>query len=315
MPRMSETKPATARVWRRCPLCNEGGGDPAFEKGVLRVARCARCAMLFANPVDAEFVSGTFYDRLAAPFYLSPDKLESDYAPVRFNREISLFRRHCQQGDVLDIGCSTGAFLHQLTARFPSRYTTLGMDVAGPALDHAAAQGVPVLRGSFLEHDFAGQRFDAVTFWAVLEHLDQPRAFLTKAASLLKPGGHCFILVPNLRSLAFGMLGTRYRYIMPEHLNYFAPDTLRRFVAQEPRLELVTLRSTHFNPVVLWQDRRRNTVRVPDAERAALLKRTTAWKQNPWLAPVRILYAGLERVLGAAHLADNLVVVLCRKSS
>jgi 2-polyprenyl-3-methyl-5-hydroxy-6-metoxy-1,4-benzoquinol methylase len=269
--------------------------------------------MLYASPVPAEFIEGSFYERLAQPYYLSPDKLDADYAPVRFEREIRWFRRFCRSGTVLDIGCSTGAFLHQLARQFPNDYATLGTDVAGPALDHAERRGVPVLRAPFLTHDFGERRFDAITLWAVLEHLDEPARFLNKASALLRPGGHCFVLVPNLRSLAVRILGTRYRYIMPEHLNYFSPATLRQFIGHVPALEIVAMTSTHFNPVVIWQDLRRATERVSDAERAHLLKRTTVWKQRPLLKPVRLLYSCLERFLGALHLADNLAVVLRRK--
>jgi len=312
---MSNASAPKPRIWRNCPVCGTERGEPSFTKGLLRVVRCSRCGMMFANPVAVELVEGAFYDRLAAPYYLSPDKLESDFAPVRFARELRLFRRFCDKGAVLDVGCSTGAFLHQLAHRFPGDYATLGADVAGPSLDYAEGRGVPVLRTPFLEHDFHGQQFDAVTFWAVLEHLAEPRKFLAKAAALLKPGGHCFVLVPNLNSLAMRCLGARYRYIMDEHLNYFTAGTLRRLAAQERGFIIVRIKSTHFNPVVIWQDWRGGEERVPDAERGRLLKRTTAWKQNPRLAPLKWIYAGVERVLGRLHLADNLVVVLRRRGS
>jgi 2-polyprenyl-3-methyl-5-hydroxy-6-metoxy-1,4-benzoquinol methylase len=269
--------------------------------------------MLFANPVQADLVEGGFYTRLAAAYYLLPEKLEGDYAPTRFARELRLFRQFCQAGRVLDVGGSTGAFLHQLISRFPNEYTVLGTDVSGPALDYAESRGVPVLRAPFLTHDFGGQQFDAVTFWAVLEHLAEPRQFLAKAASLLKPGGYCFALVPNMDSLAVRCLGTRYRYIMDEHLNYFTARTLRRLVEAERMFAVVTLNSTHFNPIVIWQDWRGGARRVPDAERAQLLKRTTRWKQNALLSPVKWIYHGVERILGSLHLADNLVVILKRR--
>ena len=268
--------------------------------------------MLFANPVEARYVTGAFYDQLAAPFYLSSEKLESDYSPVRFARELRLFRNYCRSGAVLDVGCSTGAFLHALLRRHANDYSVLGTDVAGAALDYAERQGVAVLRQNFLEHDFGARRFRAITFWAVLEHLADPRRFLTKAAALIEPGGHCFILVPNMKSLAARLLGIRYRYVMEEHLNYFTATTLKQLIAREPGLEIVALRTTHFNPMVIWQDRHATTARVPDAARAQLLKRTTGWKENPFAAPARWLYSGAERCLGQWFLADNLTLVLRR---
>jgi 2-polyprenyl-3-methyl-5-hydroxy-6-metoxy-1,4-benzoquinol methylase len=269
--------------------------------------------MIYANPVESELASGRFYDRLGVPFYLSPDKLQSDYAPVRFERELRLFRRYVPAGAVLDVGCSTGGFLFQLNARFPGAYRVLGMDVASAALEYARSRGLDVRHEPFVDYDFAGQCFDAVTFWAVLEHLVAPQPFLRKAASLLKAGGHCFILVPNMGSLAVRCLGAKYRYIFPDHVNYFTADTLRKFVETEPALELVRLTQSHFNPAVIVKDLRGRQTRVSDAERANLLKRTTAYKQSPWLKPLHWAYRLAEAGLVQAGVADNLVAVL-RKS-
>jgi 2-polyprenyl-3-methyl-5-hydroxy-6-metoxy-1,4-benzoquinol methylase len=268
--------------------------------------------MVYANPIEEGLSSGLFYDRLAVPFYLSPDKLQSDYSPVRFARELALFRTFCCKGSVLDVGCSTGAFLFQLRTRFEGDYDVTGIDVAGPALDYAEQRGVPVLRESFLNMDFGAKRFDAITFWAVIEHLDDPGQFLTKAASLLQPSGLCFILVPNLKSLAVRLLGAKYRYIFPQHLNYFTPATLKRFAARSQDLRIIKTSSTHFNPIVIWQDWRGSGQFVSDQSRAKLLKQTTAYKQNPWLKPIKLALGAAEALLGHLNLADNIVVVLQR---
>jgi 2-polyprenyl-3-methyl-5-hydroxy-6-metoxy-1,4-benzoquinol methylase len=310
--RVPKTNHLSAQVYRICPVCGHNEFHPDLQKGELCLVRCVRCAMIYANPVPAEFVSGKYYDQAGMDYYLSPAKLQSDYAGVRFERELRLFRKHCTNGTVLDVGCSSGAFLFQLNQRFPGCYEILGTDVSGAPLDYAESRGVPVVRGSFLDQPFADRKFDAVTFWAVLEHLLEPGQFLDKAWSILRPEGVCFVLVPNMRSLAVRLLGPRYRYIYPQHLNYFTRKTLVRFA--ETRFAVVEFRSTHFNPLVIWQDWRRGGREVPNRERAELLQRTTAYKQNPLLRPMKALYALTERGLGALKLADNLVLALRRKS-
>src|ERR1017187_1234546 len=301
----------SAPVARDCPVC--GGNAPAayLQKSELRLVRCRRCSMIYANPVPAEFASGQYYDQAGADYYLSPAKLESDYAAVRFERELRLFHKHCQGGAMLDVGCSSGAFLFHLNQRFPGRYQVLGTDVSGPPLDYAESRGVAVLRGSFLELDFGQKRFDAVTFWAVMEHLLEPKPFLAKAGSVLKPNGLCFVLVPNMKSLAARSLGARYRYIYPQHLNYFTKATLAKLV--EPRFLVIEFSSTHFNPIVIWQDWRGGGKDVSNRERAELLQRTTAYKQKPLLKPVKALYKLTEMALSALTLADNVVAVLRRQ--
>jgi len=294
-------------------VCGGAEARAHLVKGSLRLVRCGRCAMVYANPVPAEFASGRYYDQAGAEYYLCPAKLESDYAAARFERELRLFRKHCRSGRVLDVGCSSGAFLFQLQRRFPGDYEILGTDVSGAPLAYAESHGVPVARGDFLTCDFGARQFEAVTFWAVLEHLAEPRPFLERAWSALKPGGLCFVLVPNLKSLAMRSLGARYRYVYPQHLNYFTKATLRQLVAE--RFSVVESRCTHFNPLVLWQDWRGRGEEVSNQERAALLKRTTAYKQKPWLKPVKALYRLTEQTLGAFGLADNLAMALRKKGT
>ena len=301
----------SAPVARDCPVCGRDDAEAYLQKGELRLVRCRLCAMIYANPAPADFASGQYYDRAGADYYLSPAKLESDYAAVRFERELRIFRQHCQAGAVLDVGCSSGAFLFQLNQRFPGCYQVLGTDVSGPPLDYAEGRGVAVVRGNFLEQEFGQQEFDAVTFWAVVEHLLEPKPFLAKAWSVLKPDGLCFVLVPNMKSLAARVLGARYRYLYPQHLNYFTKATLAKLV--ETRFAVIVLSSTHFNPIVIWQDWRGGGKDISNRERAELLRRTTSYKQNPLLKPVKALYKLAEKTLGALNLADNLVVVL-RKS-
>ena len=310
---MTGNRQLTDFVQRVCPACEQQDASLFVQKSSLRLVQCRICSMVYADPVEPDLASGEFYDRLSLPFYLSPDKLKSDYAPTRFEREVRLFRAFCRQGAVLDVGCSTGAFLFQLKTRFPGAYTVTGTDVAGAALDYAESRGIEVIRRSFVDHDFGCRRFDAVTFWAVIEHLVQPGQFLGKAAAILKPGGHCIILVPNMKSLAVRLLGARYRYIMPDHVNYFTAETLRRFTAREAALEIVRLTQSHFNPLVILKDFRGRPERVADEARARLLKRTTALKENPFLRPAGWVYSKTERLLIGMGLADNLAVVLRKK--
>src|SRR5262249_27058466 len=106
-------------VSRDCPVCGDRRGEAWLRKGELNLVRCHACSMVYANPVPTGFASGQFYADTGVDYYLSPAKLEGDYAAVRFDRELRLFRKYCPQGAVLDVGCSSGAFLYQLNRRFP----------------------------------------------------------------------------------------------------------------------------------------------------------------------------------------------------
>ena len=87
-------------------------------------------------------------------------------------------------------------------------------------------------------------------------------------------------------SLAVWLIGAKYRYIFPEHLNYFTPETMRKFVELE--FTPVGMKSTHFNPLVIWKDFRGGEKDVPRAERVKLLKQTTGYKKSRWMFPSRL---------------------------
>jgi 2-polyprenyl-3-methyl-5-hydroxy-6-metoxy-1,4-benzoquinol methylase len=290
---------------RNCPLCGEKIFEPLLRKLELQLVQCVRCSMIYANPVPVEMATGNFYDK-AGSEYLTPEKLESDYADVRFERELRLFRIFCKSGSVLDVGCSSGGFLYQLKKRYPNDYKILGTDVSIEPLNHAAKMGVPIAKGEF-PAQFFKEKFDAVTFWAVMEHLSNPKLFLQKAASILKPGGHCFILTPNMNSLAVKLIGAKYRYIFPEHLNYFTPNTMRKFIESE--FTLAESKSTHFNPLVIWKDFKVGERSISREERVKLLKKTTGYKQSRWMFPIRATYKTTEFILSKFFLADNVAVV------
>ena len=299
-----------ASIDRSCPVCR--GSDPVslWSKAGMCYMRCGHCTMVYANPVPKTFVTGQFYQDRTQDFYLSATKLTADYDPVRFQREWRLFRSWVSPGRVLDVGCSTGGFLRGL---IPLGFEVLGQDVSTGALQQAERVGIRVTHTPFLELSGYGDSFDAVTFWAVLEHVMEPHAFLAHAHRLLRPGGMCMVLVPNLHSLAIRLLGARYRYVMPEHINFFSPRSLRTMVESTGEWEVKHLGSMHFNPVVLLQDMWRGGHCVPDSERAGLLKRTNRWKKHPALGLLRWGYRCLESLLNTQVAGDNLTVVLQKK--
>jgi len=85
--------------------------------------------------------------------------------------------------------------------------------------------GMPIRYGDFLAMDFGDQRFDAITLWAVLEHVYYPGKFVEKASMLLKPGGKLVVLVTNLNSIQ-----SRFYQAddYPRHLTLFTRESIAR---------------------------------------------------------------------------------------
>jgi 2-polyprenyl-3-methyl-5-hydroxy-6-metoxy-1,4-benzoquinol methylase len=296
---------------RACPVCGNTNAAEWMRKDQLRIVKCAECAMCYVPQNLDAAVGKNYYESTADEFYTSDDKIRGDYATHRYDREIAALTRFCRGGKVLDVGCSTGGFLHQTALRYPGRYQLFGTDVAKSALNVAEDHGCATLPIDFLSPEFPEGSFDAITFWAVLEHLNSPFAYLEKARRLLNPSGLCFIVVPNVNSLAIRLIGKRYRYILPEHLNYFSRNTLLRLA--EKFFEPVAISTSHFNPIVILRDFTRNSQPKP-RERAELLNRTNHWKEMKALSPLQLGYRCFEKLLSTLGLCDNLIAVFRAKS-
>jgi 2-polyprenyl-3-methyl-5-hydroxy-6-metoxy-1,4-benzoquinol methylase len=128
----------------------------------------------------------------------------------------------------LDVGCGNGAHLLLLKR--------LGWDVSGFDLsDHTAqevkAAGINVLTGSLEDLSSIQGRFDLITMWHVLEHVDDPLATLRWLRQMLAPHGILMLEIPNGDSLAARLFGRHWiAYDLPRHLSHFTPTTARRML-------------------------------------------------------------------------------------
>lgn len=120
--------------------------------------------------------------------------------------------------DILDVGCGTGRNLDVL--RRWGR--VVGVEPQGPGLDACRADGLGPERvavGTATALPFPAERFDLVTAFDVLEHLDDDAAGLREMRRVLRPAGHIFVTVPAYRFLWSGhdeALGHRRRYVASE---------------------------------------------------------------------------------------------------
>lgn len=99
------------------------------------------------------------------------------------------------KGAVLDIGCSEGSFLMQFQRL---GWVTCGVEPSAFAQFGRQVYGLDIRQGTFEEVDLPLRTFDIVTALRILEHVADPRSFLTRVKVLLKPGGWLYLEVPNV---------------------------------------------------------------------------------------------------------------------
>ncbi|MAE95896.1 MAG: hypothetical protein CL910_14660 [Deltaproteobacteria bacterium] len=222
-----------------CRLCAAGGAEPLFEKEGVPYFRCASCSFVFSVPE----LNPNFCDALDEydPTYLSYfGDMPEDEANSRYAFEC--MERHLPLAGVrlLDVGAGSGKWVRYLRAR---GVQAEGVEPSTALFEHFLA-GSPEFHPVDLERFAAahpGRRFDVVTAFDVLEHLDDPGAFLESAARLLSPGGWLFGATVDVDTWPCRLMGSRWHLYNRYHLAFWSRRTLARAASERGLL----MRSMH----------------------------------------------------------------------
>jgi len=207
-----------------CPSCG-GPGSPDRRFGEPFLS-CLACGLRFSAVAPEGAVYGAAYYRRGGGL---PKPVVGLLHRLAYGPALRLAKPGAR---VLEIGCGSGVFVELLGARGCEVHA---MDASPEAL-RLAAERSP--RAVFHEGVLEAQRFPAAHFdviWSfhVLEHVEDPSAFLAEARRILKPGGVLLLRVPNAGSLEAALSGTHwFHFDWPFHLAHWSPRSLRAALAR-----------------------------------------------------------------------------------
>lgn len=284
-----------------CPGCGTSPSEwPGLRAHVSRydgtryqLHRCSRCDLAFWSPLRLipeyyeqegleayeNFHAGTRpFPRWALPFF--------QYMPPR-------------SGLLLDVGCGDGAFLQRAAGH---GFTTQGIDLDRRSIDVARRRyGLTRVEvGTLAQHaaycNDNGIRYDVITFFEVLEHQDDPAAFLRSVAQLLASNGRIAGSVPNRdRFLARLEQAIDDGDLPPHHFLWFSASALRNLLVQRGFDDIVIVPAGHLKFAETGR-RFLQIVKRKSAHWPAILRyplKILGWL-GAWPAAL-ILWAGLRR--------------------
>jgi 2-polyprenyl-3-methyl-5-hydroxy-6-metoxy-1,4-benzoquinol methylase len=231
-----------------CPVCASGGPhapadtwlDPV-DNAPYKVFLCSGCGVGFADPFKNP--GAAWYARFssAASYEESPKHQFNELLRGRDGRGKKL----------LDIGCGNGVFLAMAER---AGFEVFGIDFNTEAVNGARARG---LKNIFLgdlrafRARYPDLKFDIVSYFDCIEHLDDPNGELDAILETIKAGGLLALNTPNSeRPLPFGR---DYFDMPPHHLTRWTARSLAALLERHG-LEITKLDSSYL-PV--WEFSRR----------------------------------------------------------
>ncbi len=231
-------------TYTSCPVCKSNKlvevflvKDYTVSGEYFSIEKCKTCTLLFTQNVAEQNEIGRYY---ASENYIS----HSDTQAGLVNKLYHLIRKKTLQskkrliegeteksnGNILDIGCGTGAFLHTMKIG--------GWKITGLEPDENARKKAKILYGiepqpSNNIFNLPDNSYDAITMWHVLEHVHQLHEYIGQLKNMLTDKGKIFIAVPNYTSYDAQHYGEFWAaYDVPRHLYHFSPAGMKRLVEQ-----------------------------------------------------------------------------------
>jgi SAM-dependent methyltransferase len=187
----------------------------------FNVVECINCGLGFVNPRPTRSEIARYYP---SSFYDYFDH-ERDYHLHRYAAEAKFLPEIASNNErlLLDLGCANGDFPRFMQKR--------GWKVEGVEVSESSKRitDFKVYKQEFKEIAAYEPRYDAITAWAVLEHVHDPMSYFKKASQVLKSGGIFVFLVTNFKSVSSRSL---FLEDIPRHLYFFTEETVKEYLAE-----------------------------------------------------------------------------------
>ena len=285
------------------------------------VVRCAHCGLVFLNPrpdvselqriypldyysyhltdnagassEGRSYVQSLFHERNKKA--LSVKLSRSGFQPGVFSRPIR----------VLDVGCGVGAQLDLFKELLPSAELH-GVEIGEDAVKRTRARGHTAYLGRFEHLELPTSYFDIVYSSHVIEHVDDPRAFLAKCRLISSADATIIIETPNTDCIEFEFLKSRHwgGYHAPRHFYLFNPKNMS-ILAKRVGLEPIVAQP--YPSPVFWNW----------TMHSMLLAAVGVKTADAIFPPVKIFYGGTRSllILGGFSVFESAILRLSGRAS
>lgn len=203
-----------------CIICQKNN-NPEIYPGLTH---CKQCGLIYCNNSLPDNQLRELYqeDYFKGSEYLDYQN-DKKIIQKNFSARIKDINRVITRGSLFEIGSAYGFFL-ELAKKY---FDVAGIDITEQPTEYARKNlGLKVRTGNYLEFSNTSER-DIFCMWDTIEHLSNPKKFIEKINSELKPGGFLFLTTGDIGSLVAKFKKDKWRMIHPPtHLYYFSEKSI-----------------------------------------------------------------------------------------
>jgi 2-polyprenyl-3-methyl-5-hydroxy-6-metoxy-1,4-benzoquinol methylase len=163
-------------------------------------------------------------------------------------KEISLYANAETNASFIDVGCGTGDLLNRVAKTYPN-FKLQGIDLQDFNPNDKERKWKIVEQDLNRNFSTTLDKFDFVVSSEVIEHLENPRAYIRELSNLLKENGKLIITTPNLESwtsiISFIVRGYHSAFggkSYPAHITPVAVYDLKNIINETGGLKVKNIR-------------------------------------------------------------------------
>lgn len=210
----------------KCNLCESEDTKPLYKGNV----ECKKCGLIFQDPIpDISLCYPDDYYSYSTN-RLPLENLQVFLHKIKIWTPMNRFLRTIKVvpgGNLLDVGCGSGAFLHIAKKLNMNCY---GVEPGSFDVNHAEENGFNIYHGFLEDAKYPDNFFDCITMNHSLEHMNDPMSAFKEAHRILKSDGLLRIAVPQSKSLAHWLFKENWIQLdPPRHLFNFSTSCLKSY--------------------------------------------------------------------------------------
>lgn len=219
-----------------CLVC----GNNKIYPSIRGYVECRLCNTLVAQKIPAKRETQKRIEKHSRNIIHEQrsDLIDRDYA-----ERLRRLERYIKPGaKILDVGCGSGSFLSFVSSR---GYRASGYDISRKLTRHLRSLGISCYTD---RHAIPNGYFDAITSFDVIEHNNDPYAFIREITPKLKKNGVLMLTTPNAFGISGSTMRNRWWVFSPEgHLVLFSPGSLA-YVLKREGYAVLSLTTDTFTP-------------------------------------------------------------------